>query len=179
MKKCFKCKRIKPRARFYKHPMMGDGHLGKCIACAKFDVRKNRALRRPQYAAYDAARGQTSERKAQKLEHDKRHRAKNPIKARARNAVSNAVRDGRLIKTPCVHCGATENIHGHHGDYSKPLDVVWCCPRCHCEKEHGKVWTPPEARVRTKGSRWDKRRNAHTYPTPTRAHPREEPEDAK
>lgn len=35
---CFKCQKIKPLNQFYKHKKMSDGHLGKCIDCAKNDV---------------------------------------------------------------------------------------------------------------------------------------------
>jgi ribosomal protein S27AE len=44
--------------------------------------------------------------------------------------VGNAVRNGRLTKEPCLFCGE-EKVHAHHRDYSKPLDVIWLCPKCH------------------------------------------------
>jgi hypothetical protein len=38
LKTCFKCGVPQPLKAFYKHPKMGDGHLGKCITCTKKDV---------------------------------------------------------------------------------------------------------------------------------------------
>ena len=39
-KVCFKCNAEKPLTDYYKHPKMGDGHLGKCKACTKSDTKK-------------------------------------------------------------------------------------------------------------------------------------------
>lgn len=66
-------------------------------------------------------------------------RIENEEKYKARTAVSNALRDGRLIKQPCEHCGATEKVQAHHNDYSKPLDVEWLCFKCHREHAHGQT----------------------------------------
>ncbi|RUU22662.1 hypothetical protein EN883_18610 [Mesorhizobium sp. M7A.F.Ca.AU.002.06.1.1] len=57
-------------------------------------------------------------------------REENPVAYKAQTAVSNAVRDGRLFKQPCEFCGDDE-VHAHHRDYTKPLEVVWLCPKCH------------------------------------------------
>ena len=53
-------------------------------------------------------------------------RQRNPEKYRAQTAVGNALRDGKLVKRPCEICGDPK-VHGHHDDYSKPLEVRWLC----------------------------------------------------
>lgn len=49
----------------------------------------------------------------------------------ARKQVAYAVKTGRLKKESCK-CGSTK-VEGHHGDYSRPLDVIWACRKCHAE----------------------------------------------
>jgi hypothetical protein len=59
--------------------------------------------------------------------------ARNPEKARCRNIFGAAIRNKKIKRgTECQDCGATGiRIHGHHEDYSKPLEVVWVCNACH------------------------------------------------
>lgn len=49
--------------------------------------------------------------------------------------VRGAIRRGELIKpTSCEVCGKetrSKLLHGHHEDYSKPLEVRWICVKCH------------------------------------------------
>lgn len=56
-----------------------------------------------------------------------------PVKRRARIAVGNALRDGRLVRGACVREGedCKGRIEAHHPDYSKPLLVVWACSKHH------------------------------------------------
>lgn len=50
----------------------------------------------------------------------------------ASDLVRLAVKGGKLIKSPiCEICGIEANTHGHHFDYTKPLEVLWLCPQCH------------------------------------------------
>lgn len=134
-KVCFKCLVELPLSEFYKHSQMSDGHLNKCKACTKADVSKNRSSHLEYYRAYDKQRFSSDNRKASWSERRKRWRAANPEKYKAHTLVNNALRDGRLFKEPCVKCGSL-NAEAHHEDYSKPLEVIWFCRKCHL-KEHG------------------------------------------
>ena len=53
----------------------------------------------------------------------------------ARRAVARAVASGKLFKpSTCERCGGTptrREMHGHHHDYDRPLDVRWLCLSCH------------------------------------------------
>lgn len=63
-----------------------------------------------------------------------------PEQMQAHRKLNYAVRKG-IVQRPenCTKCGINPGrasdgrslIHGHHHDYSKPLDVEWLCPLCH------------------------------------------------
>jgi len=70
-------------------------------------------------------------------------RARYPERYRAHRAVEYAVKIGRLTRpSACPSCGAERKVHGHHADYSKPLEVVWLCDRCH-RSEHERAFADP------------------------------------
>ena len=56
-----------------------------------------------------------------------------PEKVKARNILYSALRSGKIQRQPCEVCG-DQNGHAHHEDYSKPLDVIWLCPKHHKER---------------------------------------------
>lgn len=146
MKRCFKCGVEKPIDDFYRHKAMLDGHLNKCKECTKKDVRGNRSDKLEYYREYDRQRSSLPERvnlrkKVTKkwLEDGRhtaavtRHKKRFPERYKARNKVNTAIRNGKLIpSTTCSICGKeTKDIHAHHPDYSKPLEVQWLCTECH------------------------------------------------
>ena len=63
--------------------------------------------------------------------HRKKMLEKYPEKYAARRKLRDAVKYGKMVRKPCEKCG-NEKSHGHHEDYSKPLDVIWLCHKCHC-----------------------------------------------
>lgn len=62
-----------------------------------------------------------------------RYDARHPQQKRAKNALNNAIRDGKIIKPDVCSCGcgSGDHIEGHHADYRKPLEVVWLAMKCH------------------------------------------------
>jgi hypothetical protein len=135
-KTCSKCGETKPLDEFYRHPQMTDGRLGKCKECTKKDVKRRYDMNPEVIAAYERKRTQTPHRKAKAIEYQHTRRTKFPEKYKARQAVANAIRDGRLVRQPCEVCGSL-NVEAHHDDYSKPFDVRWLCFKHHREGAHG------------------------------------------
>ena len=52
------------------------------------------------------------------------------IKDNARSYLGTYIRRGLVKRQPCEACGTTPT-HGHHDDYSRPLDVRWLCAHHH------------------------------------------------
>jgi len=58
----------------------------------------------------------------------------NKLKDLARHKLGVYLRRGKIIKDEnCFQCGSDINIEAHHHDYTKALEVLWLCRRCHTE----------------------------------------------
>lgn len=117
-----------------------------CKECVKSNVRANRTEKSDYYRSYDRARYRENEHRkeaarkssaspagdASRAKSVVRAREETPEKFKARNAVSNGIRDGRIQRgSECYFCGNVERLQAHHYDYTKPLDVFWLCSGCH------------------------------------------------
>ena len=79
-----------------------------------------------------------------KVEWEKR----NPEKIHAHRVLNGYVRRGQVLRpTTCEECGKDPGlnkagrslIHGHHEDYSKPMEVLWLCVDCHRRRDRLEV----------------------------------------
>ena len=70
------------------------------------------------------------------------------VQRNARGAVAVAKRKRELIVENCGRCGAEPEMsrdgsrvlmHAHHLDYTKPLEVVWLCWRCHAVEHRSTI----------------------------------------
>ena len=145
---CSICAATSTFAKFY------AGVNCRCADCHKAKVRENRAAKADYYRAFDAKRYREN---PEVKERSKRYQAtqagkqslkrsrakwlsKNPDKRAAHIILGNAVRDGRISKPKiCEKCGSGGRIHGHHEDYTLPLVVIWCCPKCHEAIHKGRI----------------------------------------
>lgn len=128
MKTCRKCNKEQPLDEFYAHPKTADRHFNKCRNCT-LEYQRSPARRE-----YDKKRFKDNPKRREKiLAAGPINRKRWPEKYKAHTLVNSAVRCGRLVRPcACPICGTTERrIEAHHADYSKPLDVVWCCTPCH------------------------------------------------
>jgi len=115
-KTCRLCDEEKPLDRFHRNDTYIGGRASACMSCV-------------------------AERASAKCTVGRRRRSKlRPAKVAARNAINNAINQGRLVRGSCEICG-NANAHGHHDDYSKPFEVRWLCRQHHDEwhRRHGQA----------------------------------------
>lgn len=149
MKRCKSCGEMKAHEEFYRNSKMKDGRVNHCRECSAAAAREAHKLNPlPRKAAARRfrvrhAEKRAAERRAYRAEEKRRERERHPGKAKARRAVESAVRAGRLPKpSVCCRCETgvpcAADLHAHHHDYSKPLEVEWLCRSCHAVA-HGTI----------------------------------------
>ncbi len=127
-KQCTKCGEVLPLDSFHRAAGGAHGRRSTCKSCDRTYARdhyhrhpeKKAQYRRDDYQRRKAKGiGKSDERKQRHADYQ---------------GVYTAVKRGELVKAPCVICGSTARIHGHHDNYARPLDVVWLCPLHHQER---------------------------------------------
>ena len=136
-KVCRRCHREKPIEQYNKNPNMAAGRLHQCKNCVS-DANRYRLLicgdaKRAADREWYREAYKKPEVRAKFYAHHKRRRRVHPDRERAISLVLSAIKYGRLTRMPCVICGDVRS-HGHHEDYSKPLEVVWLCAHHHQQR---------------------------------------------
>jgi hypothetical protein len=142
-RECTICKLIKPLEEFGKSPKGKYGHDAQCKKCRYAKTGRAHFLRNKEKCYENAAKWHAKNRdhineksreryaidKSPIIERDRRHAEK----IKAQHLVQTYVRRGKILKPKiCSICNCeSKKIEGHHADYSKPLEVIWVCSRCH------------------------------------------------
>ena len=123
-KKCPACKSKKLLAKFSKNGFKKDGLSNQYKDCqaAYYQSHKEEA----------AAYRQTGAGKVTHRRNSARQRQRYPEKIKAHDAVSNAVRSGKIKRSVfCEECGLSVKTEGHHEDYGRLMEIDWFCKKCH------------------------------------------------
>lgn len=149
---CCRCKKTLPLTSFYKCDGRKDGLQTKCKDCGREAFKswrhtddgrtKQKAWRKRYYASDEGrAKNAAAQRKWRRTPSGRLTvKANNmmrpfdrPEEHEAYRQFKSAKKRGLIVPGPCEVCGDTNRIHGHHDDYSKPLEVRWLCPKHHTE----------------------------------------------
>lgn len=128
---CRICKKEKSLENdFYRKPQNNTGFDFRCKEChCKQSRERLRNCYDPKKEREKHIERRLSRRAAKSnLNFSKKY----PQKYKAGIILRNAVRLGKIIKTPCIVCG-NKKTEGHHENYSKQLEVIWLCVKHHRE----------------------------------------------
>ena len=107
-----------------------------------------RYKRDPHRKAMNAAYAKTERGKASRAKSIAARNAREPEKKAANDLVAKAIKSGRLIKplecSKCKNIPPRRQLHAHHHDYYKPLEIEWICSKCHGLEHHGEAPEPPK-----------------------------------
>ncbi len=145
-KTCLMCKVEKSLDDFYPHQSTRDGRDTYCKLCTKERNKRkyDRVMQDPKLRAVRRAQTRITNAKWRKANPQKNHASerayqdREPEKMHARWSLRGAVRRGNLVKPKVCSCcrqpTLANDLHGHHADYGKPLDVEWLCRECHGDR---------------------------------------------
>jgi hypothetical protein len=143
VKRCTICKELKTLNDYSPAKEMRDGKASECKAC---HAERNRQYRKNNtQSSRESGKKWRDKNKdhcckmrikwcknnrQKEIERTNRYMEKYPEKKRAVMDVRNAIRRGDMVRLPCEVCGLKRS-HGHHDDYSRPLEVKWFCALHH------------------------------------------------
>ena len=150
-KRCNKCLEEKAVDLFALDRKSSDQRQWRCKVCQAAYHAENRSKILPRMAAYGRAYSRNAyieikadpEKYAKYLAENaiakKRSIEKNPDRQRARVAVCNAIRTGKMERpNHCSQCGIECKPEAHHDSYEKSqwFNVRFLCNRCHDNLHH-------------------------------------------
>lgn len=154
--KCNACKREKSTKNFHKSSRDSRGYQYKCKPCqakhgklyictlrgkevidrSNKKYRESEAGKRTKRILYEFYKTLPEFIKAERIRSQKRRAdPTNRLKIKARYAVSNALRDGKITRpNQCSDCHKNRKVQAHHFLGYAPahwLDIKWLCKKCH------------------------------------------------
>lgn len=117
-----------------------NSELGKAKVKEYYEKHKESIVKRKKEHYQENKESILSKKRKHRLEHKEelkaykaKYRTENKIKHEAHEVIRKLVHNNKISKPKkCSICNKENKlIHGHHEDYTKPTEVIWCCPMCH------------------------------------------------
>lgn len=117
-----------------KYKRYRETHRAQCIEATRNWQKRNPERVREIHRAYRQRHPEVGakwrkENREKVRESNRRHIERYPEKRTARIKAQYIP-----LGEKCEECGTTQNLEHHHPDYSKPLEVVTLCRKCHNKK---------------------------------------------
>ena len=99
---------------------------------AKYRIKQRKRIEEDRPKERERNKRDYQKHKQKRLKKCKEYRNLNKQIKQAHGMIKYQIKIGK-IKRPekCSICNKSENIHAHHADYSKPLEIIWLCASCH------------------------------------------------
>jgi hypothetical protein len=132
LKTCQKCRVERTLDRFSSDRSERDGKQRRCKSCKKNDRRVYAILHRDRIR--ETRRRWRAKHGHKWLPYFRKYYREHKKQIKAKSQLTYAIKMGRAQRGDhCQMCLSTGRLHGHHRDYSKPLEVIWLCAVCHKE----------------------------------------------
>ena len=137
-KQCKSCKELKTVDNYYKQKDTKDGLRTICKKCWKSDNKEYYTENIDSISEANKLYSKTDKGIASRKLATKNFRHNHKDRYIAHGKLNGMVQSGKITKpVNCDICGLpSDKLDGHHEDYSKPLEVVWCCHKCHMNTYH-------------------------------------------
>lgn len=133
-KRCSRCKSIKLLTEYQTDRRELAGVRPECRACSKSSKRDKWDALSISEKEKSRSRWRVRHRQADYRQRERALRVSDPHEW-ARHQLRYAVTRGKIAKpSHCQDCQMLKekrDLHGHHDDYSRPLEVRWVCYQCH------------------------------------------------
>ena len=133
---CARCGIQKSAAEFYRNKGGKNGLYSLCKECMRERYRLHAEDNRESIRKY--LRDWSREHREYHQRRMKKYKENNPMKIETKRILMRAIRAGlipRARECHCFVCGTCTEMgdvmQHHHVDYSKPLEVIPVCARCH------------------------------------------------
>lgn len=129
-KKCRLCGESKTLEHFYRNDRYLDGFRHECRECLR-EIEHNKPDDVLEHRREVAKRWRLKNKEYMNRKGGE-WKESHPEVVMAARAVQKALKNGSLIRPEsCSLCGKVCKPDAHHDDHTRPLDVIWCCRKCH------------------------------------------------